>query len=202
MRAIERLIPGFRRGATDASWGREEDPSPFSGGTGSGDLRGRMGETYPDGSQSLGEVYPDGSQSLGYIDIRTDPGLWGLADDLQDDFTGGTIDEAGNVVDDTGTPIGTATPEDRATVAVASMDPNTKAALQQVNPNVFSAGNAGQLLQQITAAMNQANLTSIQRQALGNQLASIQGGLFSQRNVPMLIIGAVAIAFLMRGSRR
>jgi hypothetical protein len=81
-----------------------------------------------------------------------------------------------------------------ATVA-SSLNPSTVAALQAVNPNVLNASTLTQLIQQLTAAAANANLTSVQKQALSNQLATYQGGLFSTANMPFLMIGIAAIFF-------
>lgn len=84
------------------------------------------------------------------------------------------------------------------TSVVQTIPAATQQALLAANPNVFNAGTVGQLVQQITQAMQNSNLTSIQRQALQNQLATYQGGLFSQRNMPMLLAAAVALVFIAK----
>jgi hypothetical protein len=81
---------------------------------------------------------------------------------------------------------------------VNSMDPSTKQALLAQNPSVFSGANATSIVQAIQATMANANLTSVQKQALSNQLATLQGGLFSSANMPFLMIGIVAIFMLSK----
>jgi hypothetical protein len=83
---------------------------------------------------------------------------------------------------------------------VSSIPSSTQQALQQVNPNVFNATTISQLVQQITAAMANSNLTGVQRQALQNQLATYQGGLFSPANMPILLIGGLVL-FMVMGKR-
>lgn len=86
------------------------------------------------------------------------------------------------------------------TAAVAAIPTATQQALLQSNPNVFNASTMTQLVSQITAAMANSNLTGVQRQALQNQLATYQGGLFSPANMPILLIGG-ALLFMAMSKR-
>jgi hypothetical protein len=88
------------------------------------------------------------------------------------------------------------TPAQQITNATSVIPASTQAALQAVNPNVFSGSTVAQIISQIQAAAANANLTAVQKQALNNQLATLQGGIFSQANMPMLLIGLAAI-FMM-----